>query len=644
MPAPCSLLLEVFTPISIYEGIETLEWEVSTDPDHAYPYLIAPRNYAEQEIDPIRCAASIGTVEIGVIDVPEIAGEQSSGWMTARIHDILGRRCRLSRWINEDLGWTVIADGPAGTPKLDSSYAAYRWSIRDTRETERKLAAFHVGGSCAIVPRGPIYGFGTYTEGEEDVQLLDSLLHVPFTGKYNLTSVGPNQLGLVNLAAYFAGGTLSDVRLVMDKAAQDAIQISEIVAHKWGARYADVLWRVAGDTPWNVARPLMPANIPQPFVGTAESVVDGETVTALNYVTLFLSPHIPEGFPTENDIDIEVIIRYRGPASEAFPYYVEGRLGDVLQAIYSAEYSLAPTRGITGVMYDPAEIDSVEEGFLSRIHTDPIAFDALTEQVMLRQTEPVPDVRAWAEDNLYAPSGWIPALDSDMQVSPVSRDAPESIEDLPSLTDATVSPTPNWQKDNTVSQIIYTYKRFYLPADEDVTTARAADGLAIRDITIEFQNPQSELRYGAQIETYNADAFGSVGTFDGLVRSSPLPETGSLLAQAAKFNVLDRYKNGVQSISIPVRRYQVPNIRVGSWVTWNLMHLPSAVTGQRGSEVFAAQVVSIRDDDCVWRDLVLEESGISSAPPGMVTFLRKSDDQPSAGGIALRVVSDVEHT
>src|SRR5262245_50475684 len=114
IPADCSLLLEVFTPVSIYDT-ETpeVDWEVSTDPDHSYPFLLAPQQYAEQEIDPIRCTASIGTIEVGVIDKPLTPGDQQTGFMTAKVHDLLGRRCRLRRWINEEIGWVTIADGPA---------------------------------------------------------------------------------------------------------------------------------------------------------------------------------------------------------------------------------------------------------------------------------------------------------------------------------------------------------------------------------------------------------------------------------------------------------------------------------------------------------------------------------------------------
>jgi hypothetical protein len=128
--------MEVYEPTTLeYDGpsSDVIAWDVSTDPAHPRPYLLAPRQYAEQEIDPVACTASIGQIEVGVIDVPEDPDDQDSGWMTARVHDLKGRRCRVRRYIDSVIGWVTIADGPAGSPSMDSSYSAFRWTIRDTR-------------------------------------------------------------------------------------------------------------------------------------------------------------------------------------------------------------------------------------------------------------------------------------------------------------------------------------------------------------------------------------------------------------------------------------------------------------------------------------------------------------------------------
>src|SRR4051812_14652818 len=109
MPARCSLLLEVYRA----DG-EVVDWSVSTDPAHQRPYLIGPANYEGQEIDPVAAAATIGTVEVGVIDPFQTPGDQTTGWMTERVGSLRGRRCRLRRYIDSTIGYVTLADGPAG--------------------------------------------------------------------------------------------------------------------------------------------------------------------------------------------------------------------------------------------------------------------------------------------------------------------------------------------------------------------------------------------------------------------------------------------------------------------------------------------------------------------------------------------------
>lgn len=644
MTKPCSLLLEVYAPATSYDpDVAEVSWEVSTDPAHPTPYLLGPREYAEQEIDPIGCTASLGTVEIGVIDPPTVPFDQTTGWMTARVHDVKGRRCRLRRYINATLGWVTIADGPAGMPKMDASYSAYRWTIRDTRETERKLKAFNVGGVSGIVPRGSLAAWGAYTDGTGDHALLPSILSAPITGTYQISAAGDLQWGYVNLAEHYAGGILDDPRLRMDDDQINAIQISELSVDRWGPRIADVLWRRVGDVDWNVSRPTSPSSFQQPFLGTTEApLAEGdEPVIAADYVTLFVSQDIPEGFPVDVDVPMEIIVRYCGPASEAFPYYIEGPLGEVLRALYDGAYTVASVTGIAGFAYDPAEIAAIEAALAPPIRYDPVAFESLVDNVLLRQVTPIDDARAWTESELYAPSGWIPALDSELRISPVSRAQPAEIDPALMIEDAVVIPQPNWNTGaRTVSEIVYNYYRYFLPAPEsgfEITP----DGLAKRQIIPTYRDTDSELRHGAQSESFSAYAFSAVGTSTGLNLPGTL-ETGSMLAQSAVFDVLELYAQGVPATEISVLRSRIPNVRVGSWVPWEITYFPDKTTGLRGSSASAARIISIRDDDCVWRHLGLEESDLSEGPPGYVTLLERVSEDLSPGYVTdLEDLSDV---
>lgn len=658
MPAACSLLLEVYEPVSLdgYDdeySDELVAWEVSSDRLHAYPFLIAPRQYAEQEIDAVRCTASIGTIEVGVIDKAEVPGDQTTGFMTARVHDLLGRRCRLRRWINNTIGYVTIADGPAGSPRLDSTYSAYRWTIRDTRDTERKMALFNAGGVAGVAPRGPMYGFGQVTDEYETTLLLERVIDIPIVGNYDIQDLSlpggvTKKMGIVNLAAHFSGTMVDSESLMTSDAGVTACEISELLPNIWGARFADVLWRVVGDTVWNIARMTTPSTFLQPMAGFVDASLTGggDLVPCLNFVTLFVDDDIPTGFPTDDvATDIEVIVRYRGPATEDFPYYVEGELGEVLINLYNGKYSLMATDEIEGLIYDPAGLDVLSDSFLSRIQFDADAFAQMQELVTLRQTEPIEDGRDWTESTLYSPSGWIPALDNDMRISPVSRAQPSFIDDGLQVNDNNCIPAANWnQGQRTVSEITYTYPRWYVPIDPFIEVTEY-DGLAKRDITVTFQDPESELRYGKQAETYDASAFAAIGDEDGL-NIAGVSEQASLLAQAANFDVLERFRSGVQSIAVQVRREYIVSARVGAWLPWDLSWFPDRVSGLRGSTTGAAMIVSLRDDDCVLRTIVIEESGGTGSiagSPGYASSLTLVSDEAGAGeSSGLIVISDVE--
>jgi hypothetical protein len=745
--ASCSLLLEVFEPPSLeYDASDSsavVAWSVSTDPAHARPWLLAPRQYAEQEIDPIACTASIGQVEIGVIDVPEVAGDQDTGWMTARVHDLLGRRCRLTRYIDATIGWVVIADGPAGNPSMDGSYSAFRWTIRDTREIERKMSAFQFGGTAGIVPRGAVYGFGYYTDQTGDHVLLSALLDdpAPVWGVMQIDNVGSQWVGKVVLDAHyspqvdpsaptpttiniwhkslesidqwanfhrangddpydmssghgnqgldaiivskgitvadfnaqaialgisFGPGTawiqgyrdalvqalaqpsaapllpfIDDPRIALDDDAVEATQTIEIFGGVFSANNADVLFRTQGDTVWSASRPTSPDNLIRPFVETQE-YVDG---VALTSVLLFNDASVPAGFPAQGAI-VEIIIRHRGAASEAFPFYLEGTMGGILTNFYNGVYTLTPVEGIEGVLYDPGTQDSYATEASDKVRYDPIPFGQMLEPVLLRQEEPVTDGRTWTEERFYAPSGWIPALNNDAIISPVLRNRPQTIDTTLEINNPRAVPTPGWNiGQRTVSEIVYTYSRFFIPGSTD-NYEIALDGLAVRPITVAFRDPASEKRYGQQIVSYDATAFSAVGDHAGhsIVGTQ---ETASIMAQAANLDILERYRAGVQTFSINVRRTAIPNVRVGGWLPWSLSWFPSRTTGLRGSVVDAAQIIGIRDDNCVWRTLTVEDStgtGSLGGQPGYAdtaTVLATDEPDPGLANTAV-VYSDEE--
>lgn len=635
MPALCSLRLDVYLP----GGID-IDWSVSTDPEHVRPYLIAPQNYDGQEIDPITGAASIGTVDVGVIDVPIVAGDQSTGWMTARIGSIRGRRCVLRRYFGGAVGWILVADGPAGTPRLDASYSAYRWPIRDTREIERKLRAFNDGRSTAIVPFGAIEGFGAMPDDE---WLMSPIKESAAVGVYGVNEGSQYGFRMGYVEFPWTDETTPTADLVIGKDGEAAVQTQGDGSGSQSPN-ADVLWRVAGDDDWNVARPRIPAPFVDgqlPFVEVDDGELLGDDVRAVRRVILWAKPIGEASDGTEpfdaDSVDgvgesIEVIVRHRGKPTEQLPYYYEGTSGGLLADMYRGYLSgrdpYSEAAAIAGELYDPAGLQTLTAELAGSVRYDADRVALLTAPVLVRETDASDDARDWSERKIYAPSGWIPALDSAGLISPVSRARPSTV-DGPALTDARTEPSPDWNGgEMIVTSVEVAYNRYFMPVFSNV--AVEDDGLAIRPISIKYIDPDAQLTEGEKPVEYDGTAFSSVGDSAGNVLPDADIEPGSLLAQEARFEVLGRYRAGAQSMRVRVRRAEAPNVRAGDWCPAELSWFPNTETGLRGLAIDAVQVLSINDSECAWRYLLIEESPIAT-PPGYFDSGEVLEDEAGAG-------------
>lgn len=622
---------------------EDIEWSVSNDLDDPHPYLLSPKQYAAQDIDPIGGTASIGQIEVGAIDVPTVPGDQSTGWMTARVGDILGRRCRLKRYVSPTIGWVTIADGPAGAPKMDPSYSAYRWTIRDTREMERRLSVFKDGGYAAVIPSGGIVsGFGKYTDDTGDHLLINPV--VPMTGRYSIASFDDGgvtrYVGSVSFDAHFTGLSafvVDESRLVISDAGVAIVDAQQIGPNQWASPLVDVLWRIPGTIPWNIARVASTSQYRLPsanVTGAQLGSTDGEWINAVASVYLFFDTEIPANFPTSTR-DLEVIVRSRAAASEDFPIYIEGKLGDVLKKLYDGTLSMAPTYG--GALYDPAGLNTPAV-VGPQIQYDPSAFDPMIDQVCLRKVAPETDARTWAESALYGPSGWIPSMDSLLRISPRTRNSPSAVTG-PAINDANSVPAPNWNLGSVfISAIEYTYPRYFAPTHPLPNTTlytTSLDGLATRQVTVTYDDEDADLRYGTQVQSFDASAFAAIGTPEGINLPGRL-EVANGFAQTARFEVLQRYRAGVPAIALKVRRSLIASLRSGDWAPYDISWIPGALGNRSASGT--AQIISIKDDDCIWRTVSLDLVPTLSEAPGYADSLVKESDSVEPGfadGLAL---------
>lgn len=641
---PCQLILEVFEPDE-----ETVAWAVGTSPSHPNPYLCLPDNYGAQEIDIIAGAATIGQVEVTVIDRAQTAGDQDSGWLTERLTSgslpaIRGRRCRLTRYISPELGYVVIADGPADTPRMDDTYAAYQWVIRDVRDNERKIRAFTRADNW-MLPMGTPTGWGSYVDDDGLDQWLVSPRE-PVVGTYREDVIS----GSVQLDDYWAdaftpsgfpdtGDVLTrDVEVaegLLSLMASEVDPVDEGLPHGWERRAyqtwpnIEVLWRPEGSgDPWTVIVPqgmfhLSGAFIPHSLIlwagpnGTGSSnasptLPDGTSIYAAFRVYIrwpdansiwteadgFVGQLQEGNFPTVGQ-RVEFAVRYVGEPTDAMPLYIEydddgeTRLtaGRLLQKLYDGEYSdrdpLTGEVASTGIRYNEA------------------ALLAMTDPVRLRLTESVDDLRDWAEKKVYAPTGWAPSLDADLSIAPSSQATPSSFDGLPTLTDENVEPVPSWNAGETIINLIqFDYRRWYDPGLGEGNVADSIDHLQARDVAIKYQSLTS-ITKKEEKAAFEGDAFAALGSLEG---ESLEEETAAALALARKLYVFDRYNNGAQTVEIPVRRSAVISpIIPGQWVVVGLSWLPDYVTMRRGT-LWGGQIVAIHDIDCAWRIFLIEEA------------------------------------
>jgi hypothetical protein len=602
---PCELVLEAYA-----EDRVTLDWEVSTSQYHIQPWLCLPQNYGEQEIDVVAGAATIAQVEVVVIDKPQTANNQQTGWLTERIQDVHGRRHRLIRYIDPTIGWVVIADGPAAAPRMDDSYAAYKWAIRDTRETERKFRAFAhtmprlpLGSpavtdlsqflSVSLVPPGPVPTFGTIPAA------------VALQGVYE-PPAGAVSDAKISFQALWPGDPLLDQEITPDliltpgAARQLAPQITQSNG-QWTYTWPNIriAYRDTVGGSWYLLDPWFtwPVGwggpgflLPEAY---AAHLADGTTVQGVYKISLG-SPFFLPWTPASGQA-VEVMIINIAAASEDTPYYISGiTTGQFLQNAYDGVYSQRDvvTGAIvpTGIRYDAA------------------ALAQMTDLVSLRLVEPIKDLRDWTEKYIYAPTGWVPALDSDGRISPVSQVPPAPALVVDTIDNDITEPSPNWDAgERVVNFIAFTYPRYYIPA---TGTAGSADGLLEREVIYEYQDSASIEEHGEQKFDYEGIAFAAFG--DG-VGAGTGTELGATLADLRQIHVLGRFRDGAQAIDVVVRRSTTAHLRAGDWVRTDLSWFPNYVTGQRDAQLHG-QIIAIADLDCVWRRLLIEEAPEGATP------------------------------
>lgn len=606
----------------------TVFTDCSTGSATPRPYLQTPEVQQEFQVDPAEGKSVLARIVADVRDEPPTAGEK--GWLTALLRpgsggaELVNRRAFLEKQVGT--AWYPMLDGVIGEVKLTpGSPAIYTLTLRDIRERERTLRSF-TGGAAAstatVLPRGVLNGYGRV--GEE--------WFVPPTRPLAGTF---HRFGAANDLAY---GSLrlddwAEGRPLPPELAFTG-DMEEVVRSEWSeaqhapvvSRSLSVLWRAEGSSAWNELTGMPAAFGP----GGSTFNAGGLLAVAPGTVTLrdgsgeraekvqgirevWLHPTVGVGVPAHGE-RVELIVRYVGPPTAAYPLHLEGTAGALLRDVYDGKHSAAPPR----VWYDAPRLAALAES---------------TPVLRARITGPVEDSKEWVEREIYRPSGLVPTLNERGEVAPVRYALPDASATLTELDDTNTAAGAAWHPagSRAVEGVRLGYRREQrIPTDRDPLGSRSAgDGLTEWGLVVEHSaTGEARSALGVRKMEYSASGVRAIGGTEGDPASGDVAdEAGRQWARQTARQAVDRFVTGAQYLRARCDRSTTGALQVGDWVRVTLSGLEDPNGGTAGTPRLA-QVVGAADVDTTWRELHLADAGVYQDPlPEPSPCVLSADDE-----------------
>lgn len=600
-------LLPVYQLTVFEEDDTTPLFTVSTNPAHAQPYLKAPDNFPEQEVDFAKGSASIGQMNVRVVDVPQTPGDQTTGYLTGLLANVAGysqingHRALVTQDIGA--GAETILDGVVKGVTLLDTFVTYELELRDIRERERKTRAFERTDTPTVLPRGVLNGYGGKL----------SKATVPLTADYRRIDAtkGEIEFHLFANPRQVAECTLTPaMREALMHVAPLADEPEVYVYDRW-----KLLWRENGTAdPYEVITRVAnahPSLSPfRPLFWEANGVIQG--MEGINN-------YVDGGTLPASSMVIDLIIQYDGPVTEDWNLHIdEMTVGEFLKAGYDGDYSSNPPR----IRYSSA------------------AVLALTTPIRGRIKKPVDDFRDWAEKNAYPLGYAAPTLNADGEIEPVTYLLPPDGVTLPDLNDANCAPFEGagWSHgtQDAINLVRVTYIReFRLPTDSPGVAD--SDRILEREVTVEHPIQASIDLLGEQVLELSPLLLRAIGTADGgPLNGDVVNEVGHQVAERVAYMATDRFGLGGQYFKLKGMRSDtdVEALVVGSWVTVSVSWMPDYNTLTRGLSRMA-QVVGRRNLNAAWCSLTLVDAGSANVPMAAPTIGSLTSD--AAGVITIPV-------
>lgn len=578
--------------LTVYEEDDTTaRFVVSTDPAHANPYLKPPTSFAAQEVDFANGAASIGQINVQIVDKRTTPTDQATGFLTALLANsdghsqINGYRAVLTE--DSGAGAVVLLDGVVRSARLLDSFVTYDLELRDIRERERKIRAFETTDTPTVLPRGVMDGFGV----QNGAQYSGVPPTQPLTGFYRLDAANRGEIEINDDSTREPEQVLTaPMREALESVAPLAGSPQVIVHDRW-----KLLWRdKAAGGAYTVVEQIAHQHPDLPGGGGRLPYTAGERLIGGVRINNVISG---DTLPS-NGQEVEFIVRYDGPVTEDWNYHLQGlTVGELLRNGYRGDYSTdAP-----------------------RIRYNETALLALNTPARAKIRAPVEDFRSWAEQHAYPIAHAAPTLNAAGEIAPITYLLPDASETLVDLDDANCRPVGGgWShgSEEAKNLVVVKYKRdSRIPPGPDEELA-LSDQIHTTEVTIERRVQASIDLLGERRLEINSDLLRAVGTTLGRPLTGDLAdETGARVAERIAQMASDRLVLGGQYFVLEGRRSvaDVEGLREGAWVTTSASWMPDYLSGERGLSRLA-QIVSRRPRNAAWVEFVLLDAGSAAAP------------------------------
>lgn len=578
------------------------------------PYLMPPTDFSETEIDYPAGASTIGGIKVGVLD-KRLTTDQGSGIVTAKIANAVGRRAVLRRW-RDDLGMVTVFDGIIESWEVDSdSIVTYWFNLRDPRERERKTELFLKNETFALYPDdGPIEAYGATGSQEAGFTYLLSPVQPQTAAEFSRLSDPGGDNGV-----HWGLAVLSerDDQFKEEVLRPFGFSVYDGITNYYRFQDITVRWRLSTGGQWVYLR-NMPSVAPSPGAALVDNAIvpPGEEGGVW---LLYMSSHVAAEIPNDGSlIDLQILAARTTPASPFF--WDRGTFGDLLLEIYDGEHSNFPP--------------SIR---FNRERLEQWALETPRARFIL--TEPVPDMREWVQENIFAPIGWAPTFDEDMRIIPSLWELPSNDQELVELDPDWIIPVGDLSYDTAsiINRVKYTYIKETLLAVDIPMFRIPVFGPAIQKVVTYLSSQLGSTWLRLAQETVLRDYIFSDSQFLGehMIDYKPVTvrstgglnealmgllsgvDTADRIADRVAHNVLFRFGWGACEFYAGVRSGMAHgpgfdpytlDLEVGQWVKCRVPYLPEFSTGTRQLYRYM-QIKSITDPEIHYRRLRLVDGG-----------------------------------